>query len=145
MVTDITTRATDYRLNQLGIRVSENLCQLISKTGDKWVPLGPRWQLPVQVPAQDKDIPYANALSITAYQFCCAYPDSDLIQVLNRVPSAAPREKRREPRCRSISPGVARNRPAPLVPIPHDPIAASKALIRSSRELLDRRRRKELV
>jgi hypothetical protein len=124
----------DYRLNQLGIRVCNGTCQLISRIDDKWYPMGPRWQLPVQVPKNAADLPFAHALSVTAYQFCNMYPDSDLMEVLT-VSAPTGRRRRGDLFVYDRSP----HHVSPPSAIAGDPISSSRALIRSSRELLDAR------
>jgi hypothetical protein len=83
-VTNTETGATDYRLNQLGVRVLGDTCQLISRMGEDWLPLGPRWRMPIRVPDGDRDFPYAHAISVTAYQFSQSFPDSDILTLLKK-------------------------------------------------------------
>jgi hypothetical protein len=144
-VIDMETRATDYRLNQLGVRVSKDVCQLISRVGEKWLPLGPVWQLPIRVPEEQGELAYAHSLGITAYQYCRACPESDLLDVLTLgrpCPLPGPMEncKHRFDLLDTIANHV-RGRSLPPDD-KGDPIAASRALIRSSRELLASRTKK---
>lgn len=76
----------DYRLNILGIRVWERSCQLIAKSGEEWTTLGPRWDLPVYVPVDAKELKRAalDTLRMTAYQYNVERPGSDLVAVLSR-------------------------------------------------------------
>jgi hypothetical protein len=133
-ISDMDKYSVDYRLNQLGIRVSGHTCQLISRIGKNWHPLGPRWQLPISVPADVEDLGLAMTLSVTAWQFCEAYPDTDLMDVLTG-------------RARSRHCGIyGDTRPQTLAPRPDarpprhpgaDPVAASRDLIRTSRERME--------
>jgi|SRR5579871_2255700 len=74
----------DYRLNILGIRVWRNRCQLIAENGKGWIPLGPRWDLPIQVPRNAEELKAVglDALRLTAYQYGLQVPGSDLVEVL---------------------------------------------------------------
>ena len=77
----------DYRLNILGIRVWEDSCQLISRSGAEWITLGPRLDLPVHVPqnAKEPQAAAAEPLRLTAYQYCAESPGSDLGGILNKT------------------------------------------------------------
>lgn len=77
----------DYRLNILGIRVWEHSCQLIARSGNEWGTLGPRSDLPVQVPKDATELKEAAAepLRLTAYQYCADCPGSDLAEVLSET------------------------------------------------------------
>lgn len=81
---DARSRTIDYRLNILGIRVWGDACQLISKTGGQWVPIGTREMLPVRLVRSANELTetWADALRVTAYQFEREFPGSDLIDVL---------------------------------------------------------------
>jgi hypothetical protein len=74
-------------LNILGIRVWEHSCQLIARTGENWSTIGPRWDLPVQVPKGGEELKAAAAepLRLTAYQYCAECPGSDLAEVLSET------------------------------------------------------------
>lgn len=80
-------RFIDYRLNILGIRVWENSCQLISRSGEEWTTIGPRWDLPMHVPQNSEELRAAAAepLRLTAYQYCADSPGSDLARMLSQV------------------------------------------------------------
>jgi hypothetical protein len=57
----------DFRLHLLGIRVSDNERQFFANRAGSWDPFGPKWRLPVHVPANKnslKDAPI-EALRIT--------------------------------------------------------------------------------
>ncbi len=84
---DSAGRVIDYRLNILGIRVWENACQLISRSGGDWSTLGPRWDLPVQVPGNAEELKGAAAdtLRLTAYQYNAEQPGTDLFEVLSKT------------------------------------------------------------
>ena len=88
-IVDKTGGSIDYRLNILGVRVWEGSCQLISKGNDGWTPLGPRWDLPVQVPRNEEELKLASSdtLRLTAYQFNHERPGTDIVAVLNRTKS----------------------------------------------------------
>lgn len=77
----------DYRLNILGIRVCEDSCQLIARSGAEWTTMGPRWNLPVHVPRNIEELQAAAAepLRLTAYQYCAESPGSDLVGMLNKT------------------------------------------------------------
>ncbi|MDI1227294.1 MAG: hypothetical protein PSY14_06385 [bacterium] len=87
-IIDRELRCIDYRLNILGIRVWEDSCQLISKTGESsWTALGPRWDLPVRVPrnAEELHTAAADPLTLTAYQYHMAEAHADLVVVLEQT------------------------------------------------------------
>ena len=83
-VANIAARSIDYRLRQLGVRVKERDCQLISFTRDKWVTLGPILELPVSLPQAMDELTSASTDSIqaTAHQYMKECPGSDLADVL---------------------------------------------------------------
>lgn len=70
-----------YRLNLLGIRVYPTWCQLVARSGDQWMPIGPPRELPVEVPSDAGDIG-SDTLLATAYQYDAERPGSDLREVL---------------------------------------------------------------
>jgi hypothetical protein len=86
-VVDRVGRVIDYRLNILGIRVWENACQLIARSGGEWSALGPRWDLPVHVPRNADELKdaVADTLRLTAYQYNAERPGSDLVEVLSKA------------------------------------------------------------
>jgi hypothetical protein len=73
-----------FRLNILGIRVWENTCQLVAISRGQWDTLGPRWDLPVQVPVTPEDLKAAasDTLRLTAYQYVNQNPGTDLADLL---------------------------------------------------------------
>jgi hypothetical protein len=73
-----------YRLNILGIRVFEDACQLVAKSGEKWVTLGHRCDLPVNVPQNADELKEAAAdpLRLTAYQYVSEHRDNELADLL---------------------------------------------------------------
>lgn len=77
----------EYRLNILGIRVTERDGQLIAKSSDEWSPIGQRLQLPLPVPRTSEDLKEAadSPLKLTAYQFNAENPDTDIIEVLEQT------------------------------------------------------------
>src|SRR5205807_4301028 len=76
--------AVDYRMNLLGIRVSNGTAQLIAKDRGDWTTLGPVHYLPLQVPSSALELRAASndTLLLTAYQYQTEHPDSDLREVL---------------------------------------------------------------
>jgi len=76
----------DFRLNQLGIRVWENACQLISKQNMAWVTLGPVVELPVMTPRNGEELTraWADPIRMTAFQIMQDHPDSPLEDILLR-------------------------------------------------------------
>jgi hypothetical protein len=76
--------AVDYRMNLLGIRVSNGSAQLIAKDRGEWTTLGPVHYLPLQVPSNTVELKAASndTLLLTAYQYQAEHPDSDLRAVL---------------------------------------------------------------
>jgi hypothetical protein len=92
-------RFIDYRLNLLGIRVWPHCCQLVSRSGNEWITLGPKWDMPVEVPRWSGDLKDAatDTLRMTAYQYDVERPGSDLVEVLGGMKSfcAALRERPR--------------------------------------------------
>ena len=73
-----------HRLTQLGIRVWPDRCQLVAKTGEQWMTLGPPRKLPLKVPRSAAELRDAanDPLLITAYQYMGEYPGADLAQLL---------------------------------------------------------------
>jgi hypothetical protein len=86
-VVDNAARLIDYRLNILGIRVWEDACQRISRSGQEWGTMGPRRDLPVHVPqnADELKTAAADTLRLTAYQYNAERPGSDLVEVLGKT------------------------------------------------------------
>ena len=80
-------RFIDYRLNILGIRVWEDFCQLIARSGAEWSTIGTQRDLPVDVPQNPEELKAAAAepLRLTAYQYCAESPGSDLVGMLNKT------------------------------------------------------------
>jgi len=76
--------AVDYRMNLLGIRVSNGSAQAIAKDRGDWTTLGPVHYLPIQVPSNTVELKAASndTLLLTAYQYQAEHPDSDLRKVL---------------------------------------------------------------
>ena len=78
----------DYRLNILGIRVSEHGCQLVAKGGDGewWNTIGPCRDLPVHIPETPEELEAAvlDTLRLMAYQYNAECPGSDLAAVLSK-------------------------------------------------------------
>lgn len=62
----------------------EEACQLVAKNGDQWVTLDQSRRLPVPVPRTAEELADAAAdpLRLTAYQYVCEHPGSDLEQLL---------------------------------------------------------------
>ena len=61
----------DYRLNLLGVRVRDKDCQLIARGTGSWEPMGPKWELPVDIPADAATLRTASTdtLRLTAWQY----------------------------------------------------------------------------
>jgi hypothetical protein len=72
-----------YRLNILGLRVYREYCQLVARSGNDWLTIGPMKSLPVMVPASPADLG-TDPLLLTAYQYDQEHPGSDLYDVLAR-------------------------------------------------------------
>lgn len=73
-----------FRLNILGIRVWDDACQLVAKSGNQWVTLGQSRCLPIQVPRTAEELAdvATDPLRLTAYQYVCEHPGSDLDELL---------------------------------------------------------------
>lgn len=73
-----------FRLNILGIRVWPGKCQLVAKTAEQWMVLGPQRTLPLKVPSNPKELAQAasDPLLITAFQYVAEQPASDLADLL---------------------------------------------------------------
>jgi hypothetical protein len=86
-VVNLSAGVIDYRLNILGVRVSEHSCQLIAKGVNGWDTLGPRWDLPVHVPRTSDELKQvaSDTLRMTAYQYNVERPGSDIVEVLSRA------------------------------------------------------------
>ena len=74
----------DYRLNLLGLRVTQTECQLIARGDGHWEPMGPKWTLPVEFPSGPETVKTASTdtVRLTAWQYDREYPASDLRRVL---------------------------------------------------------------
>jgi hypothetical protein len=83
---DSSARHIDYCLNILGIRVWETQCQLIAKGDGHWGPIGPKWDLPVQIPADEMTLRSAGAdtMRLTAWQYQMEHPGTDIGEVLSQ-------------------------------------------------------------
>ncbi len=71
----------DFTLNLLGIRVWEDACVLIAKSGWEWRPLGPPRPLPLRIPRSPAELD-SDELCMTALQFQKECPHSDLADIL---------------------------------------------------------------
>jgi hypothetical protein len=88
-VTDPTTRLIGYRLNILGVRITEKYCQLVAKTAEGWTTIGPPRELPVYIPrtaGQLKSVA-SDPLLLTACQYAADFPASDIRDVLSEAKS----------------------------------------------------------
>lgn len=76
----------DYCLQQLGIRVWATCCQLIAKGNGSWGPLGPKWDLPIEIPQDATALKTADsdALRLTAWQYSREHPGTDISEVLSQ-------------------------------------------------------------
>jgi hypothetical protein len=73
-----------HRLNILRIRVWADKCQLVARSGNRWITLGPQRALPVEVPNNPEELARAasDPLLLTAYQYVTECPGSDLAELL---------------------------------------------------------------
>ena len=71
-----------YRLNFLGVRAYRDYCQLVARRGNDWNVIGPPRPLPVDLPADLRDVSGDDPLLLTAFQYDQQYPGSDLRDVL---------------------------------------------------------------
>src|SRR5437764_15153611 len=75
----------DYRLKLLGVRVSRQ--GLSTDRQRKWglEPMGPKWELPVDIPADAATLRAASTdtLRLIAWQYDQEHPNSDLRPVLS--------------------------------------------------------------
>ena len=85
-VVDIIERSIDYRLNLLGVRVWETHCQLISRRGSTWFPIGPVQNLPIRLPGKMAELKemLADEIYVTATQFHIEHSESDIAAVLGK-------------------------------------------------------------
>jgi len=85
-VVDTESNSIDYRLNQLGIRLWQHYCQLISKHKGAWVTIGPIVELPVNTPKETDELlsAWSDPIKMTAFQFMQEHPESDLSDLLLR-------------------------------------------------------------
>ena len=81
---DPARRYIDYHLNQLGIRVFEHACQLISRTSDGWTTMGKPLTMPLQVPQDASKLEAGNVAQETAFHIMQREPNSDLRALLQR-------------------------------------------------------------
>jgi hypothetical protein len=72
----------DFTLNLLGIRVWEDSCVLIAKSGWDWRPIGRPRRLPLRVPAQAEELRQADELGMTAYQLHVESPQLGIADLL---------------------------------------------------------------
>lgn len=77
-------RHIDYHLNQLGVRVFENACQLISRTNDGWSAMGSRLPLPLQIPLDATQLQPGNVMQETAFHIMQRNPELDLRALLQQ-------------------------------------------------------------
>lgn len=82
---DEKSRHIDYCLNIMGIRVWEDRCQLLARGFGGWIPIGPDWPLPIEVPDSEASLIAAgeDALRITAWQYAQEHPGTDISEVLS--------------------------------------------------------------
>jgi hypothetical protein len=83
---DLANRHIDYCLNILGVRVWKNACQLIARTDEDWTFIGPKWDLPVEIPANEQGLKGAGSdtFRLTAWQYEKEHPGSDITEVLSQ-------------------------------------------------------------
>jgi hypothetical protein len=83
------TATIDYRTHRnFGLRVWKDCCQIIAPLGSEWMAVGPRLQLPLEVPRHAEDFlrnkDVSNPLSATAFRYELEQPGSDLVAVLEK-------------------------------------------------------------
>ena len=87
-----------------GIRVWEQSCQPIARSGEVWGTIRPRCDLPVHVSQNAEELKRQrrNRSRLDAYRHCAERPSSDFAAVLNQTQRfAAERQKARGPDCGS--------------------------------------------
>jgi hypothetical protein len=86
-IADTENSTLDYRLNQLGIRVWAESCQLIAKSGDGWRSIGMARKLPVKaaIGREELQLVIDDPLQVTVYQYIAANPGTDLADVLSQA------------------------------------------------------------
>jgi hypothetical protein len=70
-------------LNLIGIRVYRNYCQLVSRIGGEWMPIGPPRSLPLTISSDPEHI-RNDALLATVDQYEREWPGSDLTDLLTQ-------------------------------------------------------------
>lgn len=73
-------RHISYTLNILGLRVFEDVCELIARRGDEWVSIGSAKQLPLDLSTEAGL--ESDPLLLTVSQYSAAFPGSDLVAIL---------------------------------------------------------------
>ena len=74
----------DYHLNLLGVRVFEDACQLVARSEQGWVSIGPKCDLPIEIPKDTQELIGTDSLKLTAWQYAQEHPCSDIREVLSR-------------------------------------------------------------
>jgi hypothetical protein len=84
-ITDRKAQHIDYHLNILGVRVWKSACQLIARGQGKWASIGPKRNLPIDIPNDEPTLHKAGAdsLRLTAWQFEREHPGTDIRAVLS--------------------------------------------------------------
>ena len=74
----------DYCLNILGLRVWKDACQLIAKADGNWTFIGPKWDLPIEIPTDEQSLKGAGSdtLRLTAWQYEREHPGTDIREIL---------------------------------------------------------------
>lgn len=99
-ITDMAAQTIDYRLNQLGIRVTPAACHLIAVSKNGWRPIGFARELPLKAPKGEDEMraSLSDPLQMTAQQYIAAHPDTDLADVLMQIKPFA--EALKDPDCK---------------------------------------------
>src|SRR5437763_14564114 len=75
----------DYCLHLIGLRVWKECCQLIALDRGDWSEIGPKWNLPVEIPTDDESLRLAamEPIKLTAWQYEQEHPGTDIREVLS--------------------------------------------------------------
>jgi hypothetical protein len=84
-IVDREAQQIDYYLNILGIRVWRSACQLIARSEGKWTSIGPKHNLPIDIPRDEPSLREAGSdtLRLTAWQYEQEHPGTDIRAVLS--------------------------------------------------------------
>jgi hypothetical protein len=84
-IVDRAAQQIDYHLNILGVRVWRNSCQLSARAEGNWTSIGPKRNLPIDIPRYEQSLQAAGSdtLLLTAWQYEQAHPGRDIRAVLS--------------------------------------------------------------